>query len=149
MLALMIGLAGMLPAAQEAAQETAQEPLKGAAVAERILVAAESADEIYELRFDGRDLSIANVIEVGYQATEIEGPHGLTVAPDGRHWFVSMAHGKPYGRLYKYATGTNQLVGEAELGLFPATMQISRDTGFLYCVNFDLHGDMTPSSVSV
>ncbi|MFT6109408.1 MAG: DNA-binding beta-propeller fold protein YncE [Planctomycetota bacterium] len=149
MLALMIGLAGMLPAAQEAAQETAQEPPKGAAVAERILVAAESADEIYELRFDGRDLSIANVIEVGYQATEIEGPHGLTVAPDGRHWFVSMAHGKPYGRLYKYATGTNQLVGEAELGLFPATMQISRDTGFLYCVNFDLHGDMTPSSVSV
>ena len=91
MLALWIGLAGMLPAAQEAAQET----VKGPAVAERMLVAAESADEIYELCFDGRELSIANVIEVGYQATEIEGPHGLTVAPDGRHWFVSMAHGKP------------------------------------------------------
>ncbi|MGK0220059.1 MAG: DNA-binding beta-propeller fold protein YncE, partial [Planctomycetota bacterium] len=145
MLALCIGLAGMLPATQEAAQQS----VEGRTVAERILVAAESADEIYELRFDGRDLSIANVIEVGYQATEIEGPHGLTVAPDGRHWFVSMAHGKPNGFLYKYATGTNQLVGEAELGLFPATMQISHDTGFLYCVNFDLHGDMTPSSVSV
>ena len=118
-------------------------------VQERLLVAAESADQVYELIFDGKALAIENVIEVGYQATEIEGPHGLTVAPDGRHWYVSMAHGKPNGLLYKYATGTNQLVGETELGLFPATMQISRDTGFLYCVNFDLHGDMTPSSVSV
>ncbi len=116
---------------------------------ERLLVAAESADEIYELGFDGKDLRIVNVLEVGYQATEIEGPHGLTVAPDGRHWYLTMAHGKPNGLLYKYETGTNRLVGEAELGLFPATMQISRDTGFLYCVNFDLHGDMTPSSVSV
>ena len=124
-------------------------PSQEAPTAERLLVAAESADQVYELGFDGKELSIVNVIEVGYQATEIEGPHGLTVAPDGRHWYVSMAHGKPYGRLYKYAAGTNQLVGDVELGLFPSTMLISRDTGFLYCVNFDLHGDMTPSSVSV
>ncbi|MEM9382924.1 MAG: YncE family protein, partial [Planctomycetota bacterium] len=115
----------------------------------RILVAAESADEVYEISFDGSDLKIVNVVEVGYQATEIEGPHGLTVAPDGRHWYVSMAHGKPNGLLYKYEAGTNRKVGEAELGLFPATMQVSVDTGLLYCVNFDLHGDMTPSSVSV
>lgn len=118
-------------------------------VQERILVAAESADEVYEIGFDGKDLSIVDVVQVGYQATEIEGPHGLTVAPDGKHWFVSMAHGKPNGILYKYAAGTNEVVGEAELGLFPATMQISPDTGLLYCVNFDLHGDMTPSTVSV
>jgi DNA-binding beta-propeller fold protein YncE len=60
-----------------------------------------------------------------------------------------VAHGKPFGLLYKYTTGTNRLVGEVELGLFPATMQVSSETGLLYCVNFDLHGDMTPSSVSV
>ena len=124
-------------------------PLPAAAVQERILVAAESADEVYELGFDGKTLSVIDVVAVGYQATEIEGPHGLTVAPDGRHWYVSMAHGKPNGLLYKYEAGTNRVVGEAELGLFPATMQISRDTGLLYCVNFDLHGDMTPSTVSV
>jgi len=35
------------------------------------------------------------------------------------------------------------------LGLFPASMQISSVTGLLYCVNFNLHGDMKPSSVSV
>jgi DNA-binding beta-propeller fold protein YncE len=33
--------------------------------------------------------------------------------------------------------------------LFPASMQISKATGLLYCVNFNLHGDMVPSTVSV
>ena len=28
-------------------------------------------------------------------------------------------------------------------------MQVSKTTGLLYCVNFNLHGDMEPSSVSV
>ncbi|MEO0660847.1 MAG: hypothetical protein AAFZ87_04855, partial [Planctomycetota bacterium] len=115
----------------------------------RILVAAESADEVYDLGFDGENLVVRDIVPVGYQATEIEGPHGLTVAPDGRHWYVSIAHGKPNGLLYKYDARTHEAVGRAELGLFPATMQISEDTGLLYCVNFDLHGDMTPSSVSV
>ena len=115
----------------------------------RLLVAAESADQVYDLAFDGRDLTVREVVDVGYQATEIEGPHGLTVSPDGRQWFVSIAHGKPNGLLYKYDAATHELLGEAELGLFPATMQISPDTGLLYCVNFDLHGDMTPSTVSI
>lgn len=123
--------------------------LPAGAPQDRLLVAAESADEVYEIAFDGKELSVVDVVEVGYQATEIEGPHGLTVAPDGRHWFVTMAHGKPNGLLYKYEAGTNRVVGQTELGLFPATMQISVDTGLLYCVNFDLHGDMTPSTVSI
>ena len=33
--------------------------------------------------------------------------------------------------------------------MFPASMQISSLTGLLYCVNFNLHGEMKPSSVSV
>ncbi len=115
----------------------------------RLFVAAESSDEVYELAFDGKQLSVSEVISVGALPTETEGPHGLTVEPGGAHWFVTMAHGKPFGLVYKYSSGSNKLLGEAELGLFPATMQISRDTGLLYCVNFDLHGDMSPSSVSI
>ena len=114
-----------------------------------VYVAAESADEVYLVGFDGREAVVEKKIDVGYQPTEIEGPHGLTVSPDGAHWFVTMAHGKPWGLLYKYATGTDELVGQVELGLFPATMQISPSTGLLYCVNFDLHGDMSPSTVSI
>ncbi|MFK7739293.1 MAG: YncE family protein [Planctomycetota bacterium] len=115
----------------------------------RVFVACESSDEVYRLAFDGSQLDVEQVIDVGYQPTEVEGPHGLAVAPDGKHWFLSIAHGKPFGLLYKYRTDTNELVGECELGMFPATMQISRATGLLYCVNFNLHGRMLPSTVSI
>ena len=115
-----------------------------------VYVTAESADEGYHVEFDGeKTTTVKKVIEVGYQATEIEGPHGLTVDPNGKYWYLSMAHGKPFGILYKYSTRNDKLVGQTELGLFPATMQISKATGLLYCVNFDLHGKMEPSTVSI
>jgi DNA-binding beta-propeller fold protein YncE len=49
----------------------------------------------------------------------------------------------------KYAAKNDAVVGKARLGLFPATMDASPDGNFLYVVNFNLHGDMVPSSVSV
>jgi DNA-binding beta-propeller fold protein YncE len=51
--------------------------------------------------------------------------------------------------LVKYSTENNQAVARTTLGLFPASMEISNITGFLYCVNFNLHGSMKPSNVSV
>lgn len=114
-----------------------------------VYVACESSDEVYLTGFDGENVHVLERVSVGVLPTETEGAHGLTVDPAGDHWFVSMAHGKPYGTLYKYTTGANELVGQVELGLFPATMQISSATELLYCVNFDLHGDMTPSSISI
>jgi len=114
-----------------------------------VYVTAESSDEVYLTCFDGSEVRVVERIPVGYMATEIEGPHGLTIEPGGEHWYLTMAHGKPFGTLYKYRTQDNELVGQVELGLFPATMQISSATGLLYCVNFDLHGDMSPSTVSI
>ncbi len=35
------------------------------------------------------------------------------------------------------------------MGLFPATMDLNQDGSLLFVVNFNLHGDMVPSSVSV
>ncbi len=114
-----------------------------------LYVAAESEDEVSLVRFDGEQAVSVQNIPVGVWPAEIEGPHGLTVSPDGRHWFLTMAHGNPFGTIYKFSTGNNQIVGQTTLGLFPATMQISKATGLLYCVNFNLHGDMVPSTVSV
>ena len=116
-----------------------------------VYVTAESDDEVDVVRFDA-EAEAADVVErirVGVLPTENEGPHGIAVAPDGEHWFLSMAHGVPYGTLYKYTTGTNELVGEVELGFFPATISFSEATGLLYVVNFNLHGDHEPSTVSV
>ena len=82
--------------------------------------------------------------------TAIDGPHGLAVAPDGRSLFVSLAHGQPFGAVWKYSTSApNDVTGRVTLGSFPATMQVSPSGDFLYVVNFNLHGDRVPSSVSV
>ena len=114
-----------------------------------VYVAAESDDMVSLLKFDGKDLIEVERFEVGVMPTEIEGPHGITVDPNGKYWYLSLAHGSPYGTLTKYSTETNKPISSTKLGLFPASMQISEATGLLYCVNFNLHGDMVPSTVSV
>ena len=86
---------------------------------------------------------------MGTNPTELVGPHGVGVSPDGRYYYVSTAHGTPYGSLWKYTAAGDTLVGRVQLGAFPATLQVSPDGAFVYVVNFNLHGDMVPSSVSV
>ncbi|MEQ9404369.1 MAG: YncE family protein [Cyclobacteriaceae bacterium] len=114
-----------------------------------VYVAAESEDEVALIKFDGKQAVVEETIVVGTRPAEMEGPHGINVSPDGKYWYLSLAHGNPYGTLYKYSTATNEVVGSVKLGLFPASLQVSKSTGLLYCVNFDLHGDMKPSTVSV
>ncbi|MDF9796100.1 DNA-binding beta-propeller fold protein YncE [Catalinimonas alkaloidigena] len=114
-----------------------------------VYVAAESEDEVALIKFDGEKAETIKRIPVGVWPAEIEGPHGMTVAPDGKHWYLSMAHGNPFGYLYKFETGSDEKVGETTLGLFPASMQISPANGLLFVVNFNLHGDMVPSTISV
>lgn len=147
-LASVVVLGAATAAGQDAADATAQ---RGDVPAKtyHVYVACESSDEIHRIAFDGTEARVERRIEVGYQPTEVEGPHGLAVGLDGEHWYVSIAHGKPFGLLYKYRTSDDKLVGECELGMFPATMQISPSTGLLYCVNFNLHGRMLPSTVSI
>ncbi len=114
-----------------------------------LYVAAESQDQVELVRFDGTKAEVVESISVGVWPVEIEGPHGLTVSEDGKYWYLSMAHGKPYGHVYKYTTADNEMLGRVELDMFPATLQESSATGFLYVVNFNLHGDHVPSTVSV
>ena len=111
-----------------------------------VYVCAESEDEVALIKFDGKKAVVEKTIPVGVWPLEIEGPHGITVAPDGQHWYLSMAHGMPYGHLYKYSTGTDKFVERVELGMFPATMEISKATGLLYVVNFNLHGGHADAS---
>lgn len=116
-----------------------------------LYVAAESDDKVYQLAFDAETEqgSISDVIPVGEYPTENEGPHGINVGLNGDYWYLSVAHGNPYGWLYKFKTGSNEFVSRTELDMFPASMEVSKSTGLLYVVNFNLHGDMEPSIVSV
>ena len=114
-----------------------------------VYVAAESDDQVSVLKFDGNEIQETNRVSVGVMPTENEGPHGITIDPSGEYWYLTLAHGNPNGSVVKYSTENNEPLSKVELGLFPATMQISKTTGLLYVVNFNLHGLMKTSTVSV
>ena len=94
-----------------------------------LYVAAESDDVVEKIAFGPGGLRLVKSVPVGVWPTETEGPHGLAISADGRHWYVTVAHGNPYGILFKYDTETDEYVSEVKLGLFPATMSVSPSTG--------------------
>ena len=111
-------------------------------------VANESSDIVSLVRFDGTEVVEEKAIDVGFHPADLDGAHGITVAPSGEYWYVSIAHGQPYGQIWQMETGTDQFVDSAMVGLFPATMSMTPDGSSLFVVNFNLHGDHTPSAVS-
>jgi len=111
-------------------------------------VANESSDIVSLVHFDGRQVVEEKAIDVGFHPADLDGAHGITVSPTGDHWYVSIAHGQPYGMIWKMKTGTDQFVDSALVGLFPATMSMTPDGSTLLVVNFNLHGDHVASSVS-
>src|SRR5215218_2975767 len=113
------------------------------------LVASESVDQIAVIRFGPAGIRVERVNTTGIMPADVDGPHGVAVSPDGTFYYVSTAHGTPYGFLWKYALADDSLAGRVMLGNFPATMQITPDGVFAYVVNFNLHGEMMPSSVSI
>lgn len=113
------------------------------------LVASEAVDQIAVVRFGPSGIRIERTATTGMMPADVDGPHGVAVSPDGKYYYVSTAHGAPYGFLWKYALANDSLVGRVMLGNFPATLQVTPDGAFAYVVNFNLYGEMVPSSVSI
>src|SRR3989442_5135871 len=107
----------------------------------RILVASESGDIVTELTWDGVSLAVAKVVPVGILTADIDGPHNVTVAPDGSAWYVTIAHGTPYGSLWKMSAGTDSLLGRAPVEMFPTTVALTPDGALAFVANSDFHGD--------
>jgi DNA-binding beta-propeller fold protein YncE len=114
-----------------------------------VFVASEGNDRIALIRFGPGGARVERERKIGTNPTELAGPHGLYVSPDGRWYYVTTAHGTPNGALWKFSTATDEQAGRVELGRFPATVQISPDGHYAWVVNFNLYGDMVPSTVSV
>lgn len=112
-------------------------------------VCSESEDVVSLVKFGPGGFQIVKEIEVGTFPAEIEGPHGINVSSSGKYWYVSVAHGQPFGRIHKYSTGDDEWQGDVQVGMFPATLDIARSTGLLYVVNSDFYGDHVPSTISV
>jgi DNA-binding beta-propeller fold protein YncE len=135
--------------AQAAAQAPAPSSAAGPDQDYLIYVLSEAADRIALVRFGPKGARVDKDFETGSMPVDIDGPHGIAISPDKQFYYVSLGHGRPNGSVWKYRTSDDTVVGRVPLGMFPATMDLTPDGQFLYVVNFNLHGDMVPSSVSV
>jgi DNA-binding beta-propeller fold protein YncE len=114
-----------------------------------VFAAAEGNDQIYLIRFGPSGIHTERTSTTGIMPTDVDGPHGVALSPDGKFYYVTTAHGTPFGYLWKYATANDSLAGRVMLGNFPATAQVTPDGSFIYVVNFNLYGEMVPSSMSI
>ncbi len=114
-----------------------------------LYVLSEGADKIALVRFGPKGVRVEREIPTGDMPADIDGPHGISISPDKQFYYVSLAHGRPFGSVWKYSTTDDRVISRVRLGHFPATMDLNADGSLLYVVNFNLHGDLVPSSVSV
>ena len=141
----LVFLAAFLCALSAVAQQPAVKPSQDYL----LYVVSEAADKIALVRFGSNGARVEREMPTGDMPTDIDGPHGISISPDKKFYYVSLAHGRPFGSVWKYSTTDDRVVGRVRLGHFPATIDITADGSLLYVVNFNLHGDMVPSSVSV
>jgi DNA-binding beta-propeller fold protein YncE len=114
-----------------------------------VKLVCEASDRIASIRFGPDGAHLEKTTETRVLQSDISGPHGIAFSPDRKNFYVSIGHGRPYGTALKYDSETDRVLAQVGLGLFPATADVSPDGNFLYVVNFNLHGDPVPSSVSV
>lgn len=115
-----------------------------------VYVGAESADLVHRVRFGQGGAVVEKTFPVGESAVELEGPHGLQISRDGKYLHLTTGHGSPDGKYWRYVLGPDTLAAPGIfLGFFPASIDVTPDGLYAFVVNFNLHGEMVPSSVSV
>ena len=117
-----------------AAQPTARTPYS-------LYVSSESGNMVTHIEVSATGWRKVRSVPVGTIPVDIAGPHNVAVSPDGRFWYVSIAHGTPYGAVWKFTTGADSLVGRAPVGMFPTTIGLSPDGDWAFVPNSDFHGD--------
>ncbi len=153
----LLGVGFLVPVTPYAGWAAAMSPDPTAVY--RVYVGAESADLLHRIRFgpEGGEVEASIPVSDLYRQspvpelfTESEAPHGVAVDPDREAVYMTTGHGLPDGKLWKVEAGTGRLLGgPLDLGRFPASVAVSPDGRFVSVANFNLHGEMSPSSVSV
>lgn len=150
LLASTVAVPVALPAQATATPANPAKPVPAPTRDYWVYVGAESADKIHRVRFGPAGTVVEKTIGVGELAAEMEGPHGLVISADGKYLHMTTGHGTPDGKYWRYDLGPDTLVGPGvSLGNFPASIDVTPDGLYALSVNFNLHGDMIPSSVSV
>jgi DNA-binding beta-propeller fold protein YncE len=152
-LAFAVGIVGVLGSLLVPVESGAQRKAPTPAAPTQhywVYVGAESADKIHRIRFGPDGTVVEKTIGIGELAAEMEGPHGLAISADGKYLHMTTGHGFPDGKYWRYELGPDTLVGPgALLGNFPASLDVTPDGLYAIAANFNLHGDMVPSTMSV
>jgi DNA-binding beta-propeller fold protein YncE len=122
-------------------------PAQGAAPGYRVGVVSESGDIVTWLKPGMGTLTQGQVVPVGIMPADIDGPHNLAVSPDQRFYYISIAHGTPFGTLWKMDARADTLVGRAPLEMFPTTIAVTPDGELAFVANSDFHGDHPRTNV--
>jgi YVTN family beta-propeller protein len=113
----------------------------------RVVVVSESGDIATWLRPTDQGLVTDRVVPIGVMPSDIDGPHNVTVAPDGRSYYVTVAHGTPFGSLWKMDIASDSLLGRAQVELFPTTISLTPDGQYAFVANSDFYGDHPRTNV--
>lgn len=113
----------------------------------RVGVVSESGDIVTWLRPAGGSLIVERVVPVGIMPADIDGPHNLAVLPDQRSYLVTIAHGVPFGTLWRFDYRTDSVMGRATVELFPTTIAVTPDGEFAFVANSDFHGERPRTNV--
>ena len=107
----------------------------------RLVVVSESGDIITWIRVKDGKLESERVVPIGIMPADIDGPHNVTIAPDNKSYYVSVAHGTPYGSLWRLDAFNDTLIGRAPVELFPTTISVTPDGELAFVANSDFYGD--------
>lgn len=130
----LVAVPAMALAQTPATQPTAATPFT-------LYVSSESGDIVTRIEVGPSGWRKVREVPVGVNPTDIDGPHNVAVSPDGRLWYVSIAHGTPFGSVWQFRTGSDSLVGQVRVGMFPTTIGLSPDGDWAFVPNSDFHGD--------
>lgn len=124
-----------------------------------VYVGSESADFLHRIRFGPGGAWVEEEYSMGHLYrqssfpelySEKEAPHGVAVDAGSDRVFMTTGHGLPDGKLWAVEAGTGRLLGDpVDLGQFPASLDVSPNGQYVAVANFNLHGRMEPSSISV
>jgi len=107
----------------------------------KVGVVSESGDIVTWLKPNGGTLAVDRVVPVGIMPADIDGPHNITMLPDMKSYLVTIAHGVPFGTLWRFDLTTDSVMGKATVELFPTTISATPDGEFAFVANSDFHGD--------
>lgn len=78
-----------------------------------VFVAAGGSDQVFVVA--GRTGQIVDTMSLDVRRFDPDEPHGIAIAPDGGHLYVSVSHGE--ATLWKYELPARRLVGRVPLGI--------------------------------